>query len=776
MPPGAVSKGAKWNIDGGALQSSGTTLNDISAGVHTIHFSTIGEYATAPPQTIVVNQNQTTGVVGTYISIDVFNIGKNGKGQVVRRPLKLDGLKVSADSSTATLFKVTGKSLTNFNLKIVENPDNTFNPKTGHLEILSANADSLVALYHHPVYLEDASGLGYDFITLKLEYNDAFDNFDIRLFKIIKPSVLMVHGLWSNGDEGFGVMKKYLMTAGGYPDHQLSLAFYPSDRFFEQNVPVVINEKNALLTVDRMHNISSGKVDVLAHSMGGILSRLYLQSTGYQNDINKLITFNTPHAGSQIADFLLNPKNHYLHNALIKMGKDPTKGAVADLRVKSLAVLNTLNGISKLNKHKVASHAIITVDKTPTVNPVFITYVSNKGWVGFIAASIGLALNDLNKFQQALFDGDEHDLIVAHNSQKGGLASNVKIGGQWHSSTSNTFIKNWALTLLKGSPDNPTLFSKNGYAPPELHSNYFSDEEGEGAPDVLNSSDSIDILYPFPGKTYMAGDTVMLYVSGTNGVTKILSALGSEYIPLANNLIFNNSADVAFLIPKEAIGRLNIVALGYDENGFVNMDTTYIIVGNTANIDSIKIQSELILVPQNRSTSVSVVGYFSDGKVRNISTLPDLSFTFTHHLAEFEVPYYVKGLNTGTDTITATYKGKTDTKPVMVVDSTEWVDIPVDTGAIVGTKIPVAPDEKIDVNVMPNPNSGVFTLRILKELDNFECFISDITGKTLYTKHFKNNREIESEIFRLSPTGGLYFLTLRNSVLAHTQKIIIQQR
>ena len=39
--------------------------------------------------------------------------------------------------------------------------------------------------------------------------------------------------------------------------------------------------------------------------MGGVISRLYIQEPGYQHEVRRIITSNTPHAGSQMANLLL---------------------------------------------------------------------------------------------------------------------------------------------------------------------------------------------------------------------------------------------------------------------------------------------------------------------------------------------------------------------------------------------------------------------------------------------------------------------------------------
>jgi len=43
------------------------------------------------------------------------------------------------------------------------------------------------------------------------------------------------------------------------------------------------------------------KVDLVAHSMGGLISRWYIQNSGYRNDVNQLIMLGTPNHGSQMS-------------------------------------------------------------------------------------------------------------------------------------------------------------------------------------------------------------------------------------------------------------------------------------------------------------------------------------------------------------------------------------------------------------------------------------------------------------------------------------------
>ena len=62
------------------------------------------------------------------------------------------------------------------------------------------------------------------------------------------------------------------------------------------------NMDNAKLLRDKINQIKQQlnwpKVDVVAHSMGGLLAREYIESDYYQNDVDQLITLGTPHNGA----------------------------------------------------------------------------------------------------------------------------------------------------------------------------------------------------------------------------------------------------------------------------------------------------------------------------------------------------------------------------------------------------------------------------------------------------------------------------------------------
>ncbi|MCE5333884.1 MAG: right-handed parallel beta-helix repeat-containing protein [Desulfobacteraceae bacterium] len=66
-PAGAVSAGAKWKVDSGAWQESGTTLSNIAAGTHKISFKSVTGWTTPATQIVTVSKDATREATGTYV-------------------------------------------------------------------------------------------------------------------------------------------------------------------------------------------------------------------------------------------------------------------------------------------------------------------------------------------------------------------------------------------------------------------------------------------------------------------------------------------------------------------------------------------------------------------------------------------------------------------------------------------------------------------------------------------------------------------------------------
>ncbi len=66
QPAGAVAAGARWQVDGGAWQSSGATVSGLAVGAHTVDFNAVAGYTAPASQSVAISANTTTSVTGTY--------------------------------------------------------------------------------------------------------------------------------------------------------------------------------------------------------------------------------------------------------------------------------------------------------------------------------------------------------------------------------------------------------------------------------------------------------------------------------------------------------------------------------------------------------------------------------------------------------------------------------------------------------------------------------------------------------------------------------------
>ena len=66
-PAAAITAGARWWVDNGTSQSSGTTLSGLSVGTHTISFSSLPTWTTPEKITIIIAKGATSTATGTYV-------------------------------------------------------------------------------------------------------------------------------------------------------------------------------------------------------------------------------------------------------------------------------------------------------------------------------------------------------------------------------------------------------------------------------------------------------------------------------------------------------------------------------------------------------------------------------------------------------------------------------------------------------------------------------------------------------------------------------------
>lgn len=706
-------------------------------------------------------------------------------------------LKICADGSTATQFIFQSSDINYLNkigVRIKETTNISQEPTNGkiansYVENLNPqfNNPQFIGVYKHPDWVNSSNM----YVPLTVEFYNKTNNSIIftQAIHIYRAPVVTVHGLWSEGS-AFQPFKDYLVNnSGQYTKEMVFLGDYKATNSFHFNdnrnrVPTYISQHLANLA---NNNYSAGACDIIVHSMGGILTRIYLQSGCYRNDIHKFITFNTPHSGSQCGSLLKHgeSQNHWavklINSSLTKLGMNTSNGAVEDLGVESMAMNDSKNGLNaaiKLaNQAKVPSHVLTST--TPYINWARDIIIAGKPYQNifaiykpYAAAIFSIAGNAI-QFHDDLYVGEQTDLIVPFTSQRGGLNRFTDFNNQMihMGSPAHPGMMYRALQLLQDNPNNSSVFSKSGFNPPLLISNLKTVSSFDNLPpyNISNTptGGTVKINSPANGTNYLSGDIISLNCSSTGTYTNINIVVSDGTIEGSQSSdSLTTNWDYDYKIADDYIGTLKIVAAAYDSLSSA-IDTITVYVGNNTPVDSITVDPSYLYIPAGQSESVSVMGHFSDNKDRSVSDSPDLTITIIDPTIATHVSgNLIKGIKPGeTTTATISYKGKSKDIIIEVGDS---IIIPFDTippnpTSINNNYVKNAVSTSMIKQVYPNPASDAVTVEYtFKETAAVTLKVFDTRGKMVYnqpkTEYQKGTYKVQLPVNDLSP--GVYYVEL----------------
>jgi pimeloyl-ACP methyl ester carboxylesterase len=210
----------------------------------------------------------------------------------------------------------------------------------------SAGAEAF-AIYRAPVNFSRGSGDNASTTrSVTLRVTPASGTATNTSVTVARPPVVLVHGLWGNAssfnnftplitDTNFNVSRAVYASAitgvtSTTPSFSSSVdsSIEANSLGFAYNAPSVLTQINNFIAAYRTSaNVAAVKADIVAHSMGGDISRTAnLLSTFLSNNtfgagpINKLITIATPHLGTPVAADLLLSTNTCARNVLASDG------------------------------------------------------------------------------------------------------------------------------------------------------------------------------------------------------------------------------------------------------------------------------------------------------------------------------------------------------------------------------------------------------------------------------------------------------------------------
>lgn len=415
-------------------------------------------------------------------------------------------------------------------------------------------------------------------------------------YSVFRPGVLFFHGLGDNSSL-FDIMKESIIENETHLSDQLLAIDYSSSNTssFEANTHINHVVKNGCHKLQDIifdeFGIICSRFDMVGHSMGGILIRLFVQEDQGYSYTNKILTLNTPHFGSELGNIAIwadnlsaniqnisypndSEKNYtFIHNQLRKwlFKEDDSLDALKDLSISSDAIVN-LNGSSANNICGIPVHAICSA--IPDMN--------NGSFARSSPFILPQLLLGIIKRSMDSFIGDG---VVPLYSQQGGLNHNSTV---YSGDIFNAFHCNspkWEnficrVSILLNESKDSDLFSLNGFKKPDARSleQLFS---REAIGDYLEDFNPID------------------YNKSSISLTGAVLSNNDKEV----NLTINKSEDINYLFVfgltdnKEILYNINSVDNYFDLSNYDYNEITFYAVGktdyNAILIDSISIDKEL---------------------------------------------------------------------------------------------------------------------------------------------------------------------------------------
>ncbi len=137
----------------------------------------------------------------------------------------------------------------------------------------------------------------YDLLTLTSIPFGIF-NKKTPVLKRGAPPVLLLHGLFVNKASWFWF--KYRLQRQGINNVvTMNLSSWHNEEVLTELVAKKVDELR--------HQVGVNKINIVGHSMGGMIARNYIQLRGGSDKVERLVCLGSPHHGSKLAAFTLDP-------------------------------------------------------------------------------------------------------------------------------------------------------------------------------------------------------------------------------------------------------------------------------------------------------------------------------------------------------------------------------------------------------------------------------------------------------------------------------------
>lgn len=571
----------------------------------------------------------------------------------------------------------------------------------------------VVAIYTPPDSYGDMYREGGREISVKFFFASAPSVYANINLNLVTPPVVLVHGMWSKpaiwfegGFASYLQQNRFQIVAADYSNRSASS--------FNPNTPASLPGRNAVekavvtaLQLLRSKGIAVTQADVVAHSLGGLMTRSWSQQPGFLSKenykkgfIHKLITIGTPHRGSPFGPELWASQNNVM--------RIPLLGVSSGIRVsEALAYLDMPIGLC----HKdfgVASDAVNALAQTPDYHTHAITanYQDNGSAEELANHKIfeelcESALNhSYDEIMSSTCEGNilEHDLIVPISSQQGYINKTSLYKGVSHSfpavttETNTPLLQAKVVTLLLSA--DTSFFSKGFPAPSSFSPNCTTASQKQSLKKKIKNENKVSegmqlagIASPLKGQVFTEGTGATLQLKySLSGGAKPMSALMILKDIGAYSLSLESPYSMNIQLPDNApLGNISVCLFIRDSTGLILGDTSHIYIGTNKQPDSVTISPSVIQLDSvNREQPVYVQGYFSNNGVSKLINLSNSSAGTTYKSKSGNSNVFKVGID---GTVTATNPGR-DTLIVNISSTILQVPVTVDTNFSEAFKYP----------------------------------------------------------------------------------------
>ncbi|HYH96403.1 choice-of-anchor A family protein [Hyalangium sp.] len=490
---------------------------------------------------------------------------------------------------------------------------------------------------------------------------------------IVRPPVVIVHDIWSScafwdGDTSIYRHNIFTPTCADYSATNSSS--------LERNSAVVPDAVFEALEELRRGGTAVTQVDVIAHGMGGLLTRKYADWPNYRRftnfnggDLNRLIAMNTPHVGTRMADRIVELREELQecdldtwadvkaelldpHGISIEVAGG---SAIDDLKTNS-EVINSI-GRTQVPSHLLVSRGGRALEDTISRQMLLDSIRTLYSKLEFLhPAARTLPPSQRRKLilgpQSKVFcskthgDGvvmtDDHDLFVTEADQKGGVAEPDAISyfdvdplleNSEHFRVPHNPAHKDKLVELLNSPINGGKFTPSIPSPGTVERvNHCAEipsaptcrglakQSAAGLTSApLPPLARLRVVSPGAGTPVSPGSTVPVVVEASGGFQPaVVSITGAERSVFLEAPPFT----AEFPIPAQAIGKVELRAFGIDEEGRMRVSELVLLpVASSAKLTSIEIlNGDATLRGPGSTRRLQVLGHYDDGVTRNISS------------------------------------------------------------------------------------------------------------------------------------------------------------